>query len=163
MKTRNHNHAAEDTSQVKCEGLKPQHPQVGDTSTILESLQTLAPYMGRSQWHTLWKLCQQGEEQPHFRQMVQDWAAKIAAMPKTYETNGQGLKAVAHLHYFTRAFDFYITEKDRSGGTKLAFARFTSTRSRWVLDVASVGAQDTHRPDDGADYVGSGMRVDAVH
>ena len=121
MNMRKRNQSAEDTSQVKCEGLKPQHPQVGDTSTILESLQTLAPYMGRSQWHTLWKLCQQGEEQPHFRQMVQDWAAKIAAMPKTYETNGQGLKAVAHLHYFTRAFDFYITEKDRSGGTKQAF------------------------------------------
>ena len=42
-------------------------------------------------------------------------------MPKTYETDGQGLKAVAHLHYFTPAFDFYITEKDRSGGTKQAF------------------------------------------
>ena len=121
MNMRERNQSAEDSSQVKGEGLKPQHPQVGDTSTILESLQALAPYMGRSQWHTLWKLCQQGEEQPHFRQMVQDWAARIAAMPRTYETDGQGLKAVAVLHYFTPAFDFYITEKDRSGGTQQAF------------------------------------------
>ncbi len=120
MNMRERNQSAEDSSQVKGEGLKPQQ-SAGETSTILESLQALAPYMGRSQWHTLWKLCQRGEEQPHFRQMVQDWAARIAAMPRTYETDGQGLKAVAHLHYFTPAFDFYITEKDRSGGTRQAF------------------------------------------
>ena len=121
MNTRTRNQSAEDTSQVKGEGLKPQQSAGCETSTILESLQTLAPYMSRGQWHTLWKLCQQGEEQPHFRQLVQDWAARIAAMPRTYETDGQGLKAVAHLHYFTPAFDFYITEKDRSGGTRQAF------------------------------------------
>ena len=121
MNMRERNQSAEDTSQVKGEGLKPQQSAGGDTSTILESLQALAPYLGRSQWHTLWKLCQQGEEQAHFRQLVQDWATRIAAMPRTYETDGQGLKAVAVLHYFTPAFDFYITEKDRSGGTKQAF------------------------------------------
>ena len=121
MNMRERNQSAEDTSQVKGEGLKPQQSAGGDTSTILESLQALAPYLGRSQWHTLWKLCQQGEEQAHFRQLVQDWATRIAAMPRTYETDGQGLKAVAVLHYFTPAFDFYITEKDRSGGTQQAF------------------------------------------
>ena len=87
----------------------------------LKALQELAPYMARGQWHTLWRACQHGEEQAHFRHLVQDWAARIAAMPRTYETDGQGLKAVAVLHYFTSAFDFYITEKDRSGGTRQAF------------------------------------------
>ena len=121
MNMRERNQSAEDSSQVKGEGLKPQQSAGGDTSTILEALQALAPYLGRSQWHTLWKLCQRGEEQAHFRHLVQDWAARIAAMPRTYETDGKGLKAVAHLHYFTPAFDFYITEKDRAGGTQQAF------------------------------------------
>ena len=106
-------------SQVKTEGSGLNNPQGVDPT--LKALQDLAPYMARGQWHTLWRGCQRGEEQAHFRQLVQDWAARIAAMPKTYETDGQGLKAVAHLHYFTPAFDFYITEKDRSGGTQQAF------------------------------------------
>ena len=106
-------------SQVKTEGSGLNNPQGVDPT--LKALQELAPYMARGQWHMLWRLCQHGSEQAHFRQLVQDWAARIAAMPKTYETDGQGLKAVAHLHYFTPAFDFYITEKDRSGGTQQAF------------------------------------------
>ena len=106
-------------SQVKTEGSGLNNPQGVDPT--LKALQELAPYMARGQWHALWRGCQRGSGQVHFRQLVQDWAARIAAMPKTYETDGQGLKAVAHLHYFTPAFDFYITEKDRSGGTQQAF------------------------------------------
>ena len=106
-------------SQVKTEGSGLNNPQGVDPT--LKALQELAPYMARGQCRALWRGCQRGEEQAHFRQLVQDWAARIAAMPKTYETDGQGLKAVAHLHYFTPAFDFYITEKDRSGGTQQAF------------------------------------------
>ncbi len=124
MKTRNHNHAAEDTSQVKGEGLKPQQSAgVGEIplSQAIVAMETLKPYVTHGQMQTLWDLCRQGEEKGHFRQFVQDLAARIAAMPKTYETDGQGLKAVAHLHYFTPAFDFYITEKDRAGGTQQAF------------------------------------------
>lgn len=36
----------------------------------------------------------------------------IQTMPKTYETDGQGNDAVAHLHYFARDCDWYITERD---------------------------------------------------
>lgn len=35
-------------------------------------------------------------------------------MPKTYEQDGKGLKAIAYLHYFTGNADWYITEKDMS-------------------------------------------------
>ena len=104
---------------ARTEGSGLNNPQGVDPT--LKALQELAPFVTRGQWHTLWRGCQRGEEQAHFRQLVQDWAARIAAMPKTYETDGQGLKAVAHLPYFTPAFDFYITEKDRSGGTRQAF------------------------------------------
>jgi hypothetical protein len=37
-------------------------------------------------------------------------------MPKSYETDGQGDKAIAHLHYFAGGSDFYITEKDKGDG-----------------------------------------------
>ena len=69
----------------------------------------------------LWDGCRHSEEKAFFRQRVVDLAATIKTMPKTYDQDGLGMRAVAHLHYFTSAFDFFITEKDRSGGTKQAF------------------------------------------
>ena len=85
------------------------------------SLFAISPFISRAQMQALWDGCRHGEEKAFFRDLVMQWSQRIAAMPKTYETDGQGLKAVAHLHYFTSAFDFFITEKDRSGGTKQAF------------------------------------------
>ena len=118
MNTRDHNHAADHSGRPEgAQGLS--NPQGVDPT--LKALQELAPYMTRGQWHALWQGCQRGEEQAHFRHLVRDWAARIAAMPRTYETDGQGLKAIAVLHYFTPAFDYYVTEKDRTGGTQQAF------------------------------------------
>lgn len=37
----------------------------------------------------------------------------IETMPSSYETDGQGMAAIAHLHYFGGPGDWYITEKDR--------------------------------------------------
>ena len=121
MKTNERNTDAR--SQVKVEGAQASTIRRGVTERqAQESLQKLGPFITRGQWHMLWKLCQQGEEQAHFRQMVQDLTTRIEVMPKTYETDGQGLNAVASLHYFTPAFDFYITEKDHTGnGTQQAF------------------------------------------
>ena len=110
-------------TQVKTEGAQGlNNPQGVTERQAQEALQKLAPFITRGQWHALWKLCQHGEEQAYFRQMVQDLTTRIEAMPQTYEQDGLGLRAVAHLHYFTPAFDFYITEKDRTGnGTQQAF------------------------------------------
>ena len=121
MKTNERNTDAR--SQVKVEGAQASTIRRGVTERqAQESLQKLGPFITRGQWHTLWKLCQHGEEQAHFRQMVHDLTTRIEAMPQTYEQDGLGLRAVAHLHYFTPAFDFYITEKDRTGnGTQQAF------------------------------------------
>ena len=98
-------------SQGQTEGSGLNNPQGVDIMTALKALQKLAPFITRGQWHTLWKLCQQGEEHAYFRQMVQDLTTRIEAMPQTYEQDGLGLRAVAHLHYFTPAFDFYITPR----------------------------------------------------
>lgn len=52
------------------------------------------------------------EEAAFFQQMITDLAARIRAMPKTYEQDGLGDAAVVHLHYFTGGADWFIYEKD---------------------------------------------------
>jgi len=53
-----------------------------------------------------------GEAGPHFRGKLLELAATIMNMPRTYEQDGKGDEAVAHLHYFKGSGDWYITEKD---------------------------------------------------
>ena len=63
-----------------------------------------------------------GEEWQFFADKMKELAGVIAAMPKTYDQDGMGDSAVAHLHYFRGAADWYITEKDMEGkGTQQAF------------------------------------------
>ena len=85
-------------------------------------LHILAPFISKGQMQALWDLCRKGEEKAYFKAQVMELALLIKTTPKTYEQDGLGLRAVAHLHYFTPVFDFYITEKDRTGsGTQQAF------------------------------------------
>lgn len=123
MNTRDHEHAADHNGRPEgAQGLS--NPQVGEIalSQAMVGLEVLKPFITWGQMQALWDLCRKGEEKGHFRRLVQDLAATIKTMPKTYKTDGQGLKAVAVLHYFTPAFDYYITEKDRDGdGTRQAF------------------------------------------
>jgi hypothetical protein len=72
----------------------------------------LSRYIGKSQLSVMMSACK-GEEGPFFRQMMADLRQKIATMPKTYETDGQGDEAIAHLHYFKNASDWYIMERDQ--------------------------------------------------
>jgi hypothetical protein len=53
-----------------------------------------------------------GEEKAFFISKVSELSATIEAMPKTYDQDGLGDNAVAHLHYFVGGCDWYITEKD---------------------------------------------------
>ena len=53
-----------------------------------------------------------GEEGQYFKDKFVEVANIIKAMPHTYQTDGQGDKAIAHLHYFKGSMDWYITEKD---------------------------------------------------
>lgn len=53
-----------------------------------------------------------GEEGEYFTTQLASLAAAVRSMPKSYETDGQGDNAVAHLHYFLNGSDWYITEKD---------------------------------------------------
>ena len=53
-----------------------------------------------------------GEEGDHFIEIIDRIHATWQAMPKTYETDGQGRAALAHLHYFIGGCDWWIVEKD---------------------------------------------------
>lgn len=57
--------------------------------------------------------CLQGEEADYFREKLAELSALVASMPKTYDQDGLGENAVAHLHYFGGRCDIYITELDK--------------------------------------------------
>ena len=90
-------------------------------SAAASALLTLTPFIGRAQMQTLWDGCRQGEEKAFFRDLVVQMGQRIKALPKTYEQDGKGPRAVAYLHYFLNGWDWYITEKDASGGGVQAF------------------------------------------
>jgi len=79
-----------------------------DTKTTMK---TLAEFIGRSQRHCVTELLK-GEEGTYFAATLATLAATVAAMPTTYDQEGQGTNATAHLHYFRGGADWYITEKD---------------------------------------------------
>ena len=62
-----------------------------------------------------------GEEGKFFAEAVQQLEYRIKTMPQTYETDGQGDKAIAYLHYFKGGYDFYVTEKDQEAVQHQAF------------------------------------------
>mgnify|MGYP006188513883 CR=1 FL=1 len=52
------------------------------------------------------------EEKQYFFDKICELHQAIQDMPKTYDQDGLGRKAVVHLHYFYRGANWYITEKD---------------------------------------------------
>jgi hypothetical protein len=81
---------------------------------------TISPFLSHVQLSVMANACR-GEEKEFFMQKFIDLAAQINDMPKTYEQDGKGDEAIAHLHYFSGSSDWYITEKDMDGGIQQAF------------------------------------------
>lgn len=59
-----------------------------------------------------------GEERVGIAEVVLRATEQIETMPKTYEQDGLGDAAVAHLHYFRGSVDAWITEKDKGDGSE---------------------------------------------
>lgn len=55
-----------------------------------------------------------GEEGEHFATKLAEYAQRVDAMPRTYETRKENETApyIAHLHYFVGGCDWYICEAD---------------------------------------------------
>lgn len=64
-----------------------------------------------------------GEEAQFFFDQMGALFAAIQAMPQTYDQDGLGKNAVAHLHYFIGGCDWHITEKDMLMDQRQAFGR----------------------------------------
>ena len=72
----------------------------------------LANFIGRNQKRCVQAIVACGEEAQWYREKMMELAVLVQTMPKTGETDGEGMNAIAQLHYFTAGADWYITEKD---------------------------------------------------
>ena len=85
-----------------------------------KAIEFLTAFIGRSQMSAITS-AMRGEEKQFFFDKVVELQKQIQSMPKTYETDGQGDKAIAYLHYFKGSGDWYITEKDSEDEQLQAF------------------------------------------
>lgn len=79
---------------------------------VLRSIATCRKYICTSQMNAMLDGIR-GEEGDFFRGKFVELARLFASMPKTYQQDGLGDKAVVHLHYFKGAADWFITERDK--------------------------------------------------
>jgi tRNA G10 N-methylase Trm11 len=91
------------------------------TLAVEKAMEVMRHFMPNSQYRTIeWGM--KGEEGEFFKDKMIEMAKVIEDMPKTYQQDGKGEGAVAHLHYFRGSTDFWITEKDKDGpGTEQAY------------------------------------------
>lgn len=77
-------------------------------------------FIGKSEFSTIASAIR-GEEGEWFQNKLNELLAMFKTMPKVYEQDGLGKKAVAYLHYFNPRHDWYITERDISDEQLQAF------------------------------------------
>lgn len=78
---------------------------------VLKVIPTLKHFLSAAQLEAMGDGCR-GEEREYFKAKFIEFFQTVTAMPKTYEQDGLGDDAVAHLHYFFSDMDYYITERD---------------------------------------------------
>lgn len=89
-------------------------PVAVDADDALDAaMETMRHFMGKHQYDFVRQLMQ-GEEGDYFKEKMIELAGIINAMPQTYESDGRGTEAIAHLHYFAGGqANFYITERHK--------------------------------------------------
>ena len=78
---------------------------------VANSFTMLKGFISNSQLKAIETGCR-GEEKEFFFDKVVEMAKVVSGMPKTYEQDGLGDKAIVSLHYFSGNSDYFITEKD---------------------------------------------------
>jgi len=93
------------------------------TNEALKTLDMLNKFkvIGMLQYRTLREFILQSEESDFFATTVDEVANRVADMPNLYAQDGEGKKAIAHLHYFLGNYDAWITELNL--GTREAFGK----------------------------------------
>ncbi len=87
--------------------------------SIKAKLKTIKPFMNKMQYKII--TTDMDKEDYEFNDIIDRLYETITNMPKTYEQDGKGDDAVAHLHYFNSGSDWYITEKDMGNEQVQAF------------------------------------------
>ena len=98
------------------DALKSQTPM----SQVARAAYLLRGFINPAEMETIGHACH-GEEGEFYKAKLVELAELVSSMPTTYETDGQGDQAMAFLHYFTPAGDFYITERDQEEEQLQAF------------------------------------------
>ena len=88
-------------------------------SEIKSKLEAIKPFMGEAQYSILNGAINNPDNE--FKDVINELYQTITTMPKTYEQDGMGDKAVAYLHYFKGGNDWWITEKDTGDQQDQAF------------------------------------------
>lgn len=82
------------------------------TAQLYKAAKTLQPFINEGQLIVMVEGATCGEEKEYFIEKIHEYAKRIDEMPHSYQTDGQGKNAIAHLHYFLGGCNWYITEKD---------------------------------------------------
>ena len=87
-------------------------PKPSRLSTLAAQISALRHFIGRGQLASMFEGAK-GEEGDWFRAKIGELFDTVRTMPKSYETDGQGMRAIAHLRYFAGGHAAWlITERD---------------------------------------------------
>ena len=148
MKARDHNFSTRTTGQAAEAGAQGlNNPQAGrdDFPSLPEvdrCLRKIAPFLPQDEADDITAICCTSICRAEYRRAVLAMAERIADMPKTYDTDGQGQDAIAHLHYTCGDWHWYITERDREGwGGEQAFGLTVGhERELGYISIAEIAA-----------------------
>jgi hypothetical protein len=119
------------------------------TTELITSVKNLRGFINPIQLEVMGDNCRRPEKE-FFIGKFHELANTVNTMPKTYETDGQGKEAVAHLHYFNSSWDWYITEKDMEDEQHQAFGWVKTPHGNElgyisIVELMEVGAElDLH-------------------
>ena len=89
---------------------------------LLDALTSIRAFVPRSQYMACAQVIgQRGEGADELQEPILRLKQIIDTMPKTYEQEGLGDAAIAHIHYFAPSADWHITEQDVDGCVDQAF------------------------------------------
>ena len=136
-------------NQTAC-GSKLHNSMILETQAMQEAVSILPQFIGAMQLAAMQEGFA-GEEHQFFTDKVLELGRVFDTMPKTYEQDGLGDQAVAHLHYFMGGMDWFITERDMEDEQLQAFGLcdlgmgFPEIGYVSIQEIIAVGAElDLH-------------------
>ena len=116
--------------------MKP-HTKTTDAPRPLTDSEILDQFIGREQRRAILDSLK-GEEKAGMQEIIRELIDRIEHMPTTGQTDGQGMRALAVLHYFRGSADWWITERDREPEQMQAFGAADLTGDSWEMGYVSI-------------------------